>query len=385
MDMENDVLNEIRELINQNFCQYYGVSTATVRDNAVCFTITNDLFSVLLLIDTSHCIDMVFSSPENNTVVGIHSGITLNNRTTIYKDKKAVTIFLPLHSSELKIVLKEIIDYFISAYNQVRNNYYLENIKKSNDNICFLLKEKLRQDTMEDMRLFMKGRQLSMLDTLKALAGKNLSLSRFGDGEITCLITDHGFDFQEHSWKLMNELRDICRHNRNTLVCFPGIKPEDPFWNSFWSASWKKCKVFLDDQFVIGNSMVSRIDIFNFHGQEAVTLWKDLWDGKSVCFVSGKNSRFDPEHILFSNIKSGSLILSENRNAYSDIDRVFESCMAIPDTDIFLIALGVTGTILSSRLAGAGKKALDIGHLTNCYDQVFLGKPVPEKLNPGWL
>lgn len=56
MDMENDVLNEIRELINQ----YYGISTATVLDN---------------------------------TVIGMHSGITLNNRMTIYKDKKAVTVF----------------------------------------------------------------------------------------------------------------------------------------------------------------------------------------------------------------------------------------------------------------------------------------------------
>lgn len=385
MNVENDVLNEIRELINQNFRQYYGISEAMVSDNIVCFSITNDLFSVVLFVDAYYSIDMIFSLSDNNSIISIHPGIPLNNRVTIYKDKKSATFFLPLHAVELKIVLKEIIEYFISAYNQARNTYYLESIKKSNDNICNLLQEKLRQDAMEDMRLFMKGRQLSMMDTLKALAGTNLSLSRFGDGEVKCMITDNGHDFQEHSWKLMGELRDICRHNRNTLVCFPGIKPEDPFWNSFWSASWKKCKVFLDDQFIIGNSMVSRIDIFNFHGQEAVTLWKNLWDGKSVCFVSGKNSRFDPEHILFSNIKSGSLVLSENRNAYSDIDRVFELCMATPDVDIFLIALGVTGTILSSRLADAGKKALDIGHLTNCYDQVFLGKPVPEKLNPGWL
>lgn len=384
MNVENDVLNEIRELVNQNFRQYYGISEARVMDNTVCFSITNDLFSVVLFVDASYSIDMVFSLSDNNSVISMHPGIPLNNRVTIYKDKKSVTIFLPLHAVELKIVLKEIVEYFISAYNQARNTYYLESIKKSNDNICNLLQEKLRQDAMEDMRLFMKGRQLSMMDTLKALAGKNLSLSRFGDGEVKCMITDNGHDFQEHSWKLMNELRDICRHNRNTLVCFPGIKPEDAFWNSFWSASWRKCKVFLDDQFIIGNSMVSRIDIFNFHGQEAVTLWKNIWDGKSVCFVSGKNSRFDPEHILFSNIKSGTLVLSENRNAYSDIDRVFELCLATPDADIFLIALGVTGTILSSRLANAGKKALDIGHLTNCYDQVFLGKPIPEKLNPGW-
>lgn len=384
MNAENDVLNEISELVNQNFRQYYGISEATIRDNTVCFTITNDLFSVLFFIDTSHCIDMVFSLPKNNIVADLPAGITLNSRTTIYKNKKAATIFLPLHSAQLNVVLNEVVNYFTSAYNQMSNNYYLKSLKKTNENICNLLKEQIRQDTMEDMRLFMKGRQLSMVDTLKALAGKNLSLSRFGDGEVACMITDNGFDFQEHSWKLMNELRDICRHNGNTLVCFPGIKPEDPYWNDFWALSWKKCKVFLDDQFVIGNSMVSRIDVFNFHGQEAVTLWKDLWDGKSVCFVSGNNSRFDAEHILFSNIKSGTLVLSENRNAYSDIDRVFELCMATPDADIFLIALGVTGTILSSRLANAGKKALDIGHLTNCYDQVFLGKPVPEKLNPGW-
>lgn len=48
--------------------------------------------------------------------------------------------------------------------------------------------------------------------------------------------------------------------------------------------------------------------------------------------------------------------------------------------DLFLIALGPAGTVLSARLTDKEKIAYDIGHLTNSYDTVFSGAAVPEQL-----
>ncbi|OBU12722.1 hypothetical protein [Morganella psychrotolerans] len=106
MNVENDVLNEIRELVNQNFRQYYGISEARAMDNTVCFSITNDLFSVVLFVDASYSIDMVFSLSDNNSVISIHPGIPLNNRVTIYKDKKSATFFFTVAFGGIKNSVK---------------------------------------------------------------------------------------------------------------------------------------------------------------------------------------------------------------------------------------------------------------------------------------
>nr|WP_236544255.1 GT-D fold domain-containing glycosyltransferase [Morganella morganii] len=45
------------------------------------------------------------------------------------------------------------------------------------------------------------------------------------------------------------------------------------------------------------------------------------------------------------------------------------------EIDLFLIAAGPTGTVLSARLADNGKTALDIGNLVSSYNTVF-----PEQL-----
>lgn len=50
------------------------------------------------------------------------------------------------------------------------------------------------------------------------------------------------------------------------------------------------------------------------------------------------------------------------------------------DINIFLIASGSVGTVLSARLAENNRIALDIGHLTNSYDVVYEGKESPEQL-----
>ena len=70
----------------------------------------------------------------------------------------------------------------------------------------------------------------------------------------------------------------------------------------------------------------------------------------------------------------------KNKNAYDDIGQLTEQCLMKENIDLFLIALGPAGTVLSARLTDKEKIAYDIGHLTNSYDTVFSGAAVPEQL-----
>lgn len=58
-----------------------------------------------------------------------------------------------------------------------------------------------------------------------------------------------------------------------------------------------------------------------------------------------------------------------------------EKCLQEKEVDMFLIALGPTGTVLASRLFHKNLRALDIGHLNNSYDTVFLNSVRPESLS----
>ncbi|HCR3335994.1 TPA: DUF1792 domain-containing protein [Morganella morganii] len=56
-------------------------------------------------------------------------------------------------------------------------------------------------------------------------------------------------------------------------------------------------------------------------------------------------------------------------------DLLTEQCLMKKEIDLFLIAAGPAGTVLSARLADNGKTALDIGNLVSSYNTVF-----PEQL-----
>lgn len=195
-----------------------------------------------------------------------------------------------------------------------------------------------------------------------------------------CMLTHQGISFQNHNWELMRDLRAMCSNNLdNLLVCFPAMLVENPFWNEFWAKYWFKLKGFLrNDEY--GDSFVSRPQAFKSEGQELADLWQSIWENRNICFITGKGSRMDVTHTLFSNAKNSSSILSKNSNAYDDIDNILQACDSKTDVDIFLIALGPAGTALAYELALKGRRALDIGHLNNSYDNAFRLSPSPESI-----
>lgn len=238
----------------------------------------------------------------------------------------------------------------------------------------------VRNHVLQDMTQFMAPKQLSIVDTLDLVAREGLSIARFGDGEMKCMLTNRGISFQRHDWKLMRDLRRICTNSPDSLLaCFPTIMAENPFWSDFWSEYWFKLRGFLKDP-VYGDSFVSRPQAFKTEGPELVDLWKSIWDDLKVCFVTGKGSRMDVSHEIFNNVKSTSTVLSKNSNAYDDLDNILRACDEKTDVDIFIIALGPAGTVLAYELALRGRRALDVGHLNNSYDNAFLKAPNPESI-----
>lgn len=138
----------------------------------------------------------------------------------------------------------------------------------------------------------------------------------------------------------MRELREISPSESDLLVCYPSLMVEEPWWHYFWSRYWARCKFYITKD-IYGDSFITRPEGFHQYGEELANVWKEILAGKKVCFVTGEGSRL---------------------NAYEDIDNVMKKCIAAKDSgvDMFLIALGETGTVLAYRLHKLGYQALDI-------------------------
>lgn len=232
--------------------------------------------------------------------------------------------------------------------------------------------------TLNEVQEYVDERQLSFLDTIKVIRDEGLSFARFGDGEMKSMLRpDYNLSFQKNSPALASALRSVYTETSdNLLLGFPYLYRE-AHWSGVWCDVWPQMKklVYLHDR--VGNSHVSRPVFFQNTGDEGVEAWRSIWADKRVTVITGKGSRFENVPALFDGTKSFDYIYSMPSNAFSDLDRV-KTEVAGSDADLFLISLGPAGTILANDLAKQGRQAIDIGHISDSYVNVFEGGEWPE-------
>ncbi|OTG79570.1 hypothetical protein B9T31_16915 [Acinetobacter sp. ANC 4558] len=219
---------------------------------------------------------------------------------------------------------------------------------------------------------------LTIAETINLIVSRKLSVARFGDGEIRMVNSLVGCAFENSSYYGTSKLRTILSENHeNLLVCLNG-KATDEWWTKFWTKEFPAFSKFVLPR-VYGNTFVSR-KIFSHLKQEGIDKWKSVWDQRKVIFITGDGSRFDFGHVLFDNIAESEVFLSKATHAIKDIPRVLAEVSQKDKDVLFLISLGPAATILAYELTLLGYQAIDIGHITSCYDSVFHGAPLPEKL-----
>ncbi|MDJ0356570.1 GT-D fold domain-containing glycosyltransferase [Paenarthrobacter sp. PH39-S1] len=243
------------------------------------------------------------------------------------------------------------------------------------------------QDVLVEVRHHIQSRQMSMMETVNELAAGK-SIARWGDGEIKLMLQPE-FDlmFQKSSPQLASDLRALMigydSVSSDLLLALPTVYTTR-LWMGIWAENWHKLKPVLQASTSRwANTHISRPPFFQRHGRDAVDAWRKVWDGKRVCVVAGKGSRFEMIPELFDNVASVVRIDSEPTDAYPTLEDLKLRLDSLADVDIFLIALGPSGTVLAGYLAsevGGRRQAVDIGHLASSYLNVFRGGRMPEQL-----
>nr|WP_296063732.1 GT-D fold domain-containing glycosyltransferase [uncultured Actinoplanes sp.] len=240
------------------------------------------------------------------------------------------------------------------------------------------------KDVLTEVAAFTGERQYTFEKTVEQISSRRMSFARFGDGEFrTMLRSEFNLKFQPWSANLAADLREV--------LLFDGYDPETlmlgfpyPYrnlhWSGVWLDIWSELRPLLRTDLMYGNSHLSRPIFFQQLGQRGVDLWRAVWQDRQICVVTGENSRFTLVPELFDNVKGSKVVHSTAVDAYADLPRLMKVLEDEDPDQLFLLSLGPAGTLVTAWLARMGRWAIDIGHISDSWANVFNDGKWPESL-----
>lgn len=240
------------------------------------------------------------------------------------------------------------------------------------------------RDFLDQAEAFLADRMVGLIDTVNIVKERKLSLSRYGDGEIRLMFSPgYSVGFQQNSLDLRRGLFEAINYAAispdKLMIAVPPIL-RDPIWKSLFVEHWEEFRDVLLPLKSLGNSHISRPRIFQNFGSDAVEAWSSVWQGQKVTVVTGEGSRFALAMDLFASARSVDFCYSTPKDAFADLPRIIETLQQ-DNSDIILISLGPAGTVLAAELAKRDRWALDIGHISSSYSQVYEGSAAPEMMS----
>jgi glycosyltransferase family protein len=232
---------------------------------------------------------------------------------------------------------------------------------------------------------------LGLIETLDVIKNNELSVIRFGDGEMS-LIEDEALNFQQKNSELAIKLRSIVQIDKpGLLICIPGIwgKLHGFTTVSYWfilhhlfrySHAWKKILVI--DK-IYGDAYITRpYLVFKDKSQTEIIFKKlfSIWNKKEVILIEGEKSRLGVGNDMFNNVNSLRRILCPAENAYDKYSEIKTEALKLPKNTLILLSLGPTAKVLAYELFIEGFRVIDIGHIDMEYEMFLRNSPTLVKV-----
>lgn len=235
--------------------------------------------------------------------------------------------------------------------------------------------------------------------TIDSILRGNLSVARFGDGEIDLLLNINHPKYQDYNLKLVEKLKETLNTNdEKLLICIPKFfsnidyKPYNAktkkHWRKFISRNRKEIYEILDFNRTYGNTQFTRnyIDLENkSSAKEYFSRIRQIWNNREVIVIEGKYTRFGVGNDLLDNAKTIRRILCPEKNAFDGYEIILEKAISCSKEVLFLIALGPTATVLAKDLCLHGYQAIDIGHLDIEYEWYLSGTDKKVAIKNKWV
>lgn len=216
-------------------------------------------------------------------------------------------------------------------------------------------------------------RVMSVGDTIRKIQNENLSLIRFGDGELV-IIRGRSIPTQKYDPVLSEKLKNVlCTDENGVLIAIPDIfcgldayqKKSRYFWQEHLFFCRKFYRKLLNINKLYANAFFSR-GYLTLRDHTECRNWfdqiKKLWEGKNILLIEGKSSYNGVGNDLFLLAKSIRRIICKPKNCYENYNDILDEALRIK-SDMILLSVGATSKPLAMDLFYAGHRVIDIGNL----------------------
>lgn len=171
------------------------------------------------------------------------------------------------------------------------------------------------------------------------------------------------------------------------MVSLTGLTSESAkFWRRYFAKNKAQINKYINFNEQYYDSQISRFWINRNSREYSSKLldgWKSVWNARNVLVVEGEYSRFGVGNDLFGNSKQVKRIICASRNAFRDYEKIkSEVIKNATESDLVLLVLGPTATVLAYDLAKEGLWAIDSGNLDMEYEWYLRNKKIKEVI-PG--
>jgi glycosyltransferase family protein len=266
----------------------------------------------------------------------------------------------------------------------------LEQMQYKLDSLPYEICDKVKSGSIDIQIPIIK----SVEETLDKIIEDKCSISRFGDGEFSCMNCSR-ISFQDPSEELAERLKEVIASDLPNLLvglpdCFGSLDVYVPYTRKFWRKYMSKKRQatysYLKMNRAYYNAFFNRYYL-NFnktdeHYQRCRGYFKriqEIWKHREVIICEGQETRLGVANDLLDGAKSVSRIICPSKHAFKKYDEILSTFDDINSDVLILVALGPTATVLAYDLCKREYQAVDIGQINEEYE-CFLRKDTPLEL-----
>lgn len=247
---------------------------------------------------------------------------------------------------------------------------YLLSIKSLLPAYCKAIKVGIENKSLPKVQFY------SDEETVDLIVNKGMSLSRYGDGELSWMSGISLTSYQCYSESFSKDLRAAFGSSIPQLLIGLPIGIFDSRDCNLYAKMWwkiqretifRKVLPYININKKYANTNITRPYI-DYHSRKrsksSFENIRRIWNKREVCIVEGRKTKLGMGNDLFNNASSIRRIICPAFNAYEKKAEIKDAILLnCNKNDLILMALGPTASILAVELCIEGYQVVDIGHV----------------------
>ena len=245
---------------------------------------------------------------------------------------------------------------------------------------CMRMVDNIIYEMPDKLSLINKPKIKNFSETVDELVNSNLSIIRFGDGEII-LMRGGDIGFQSNDEVLGLRLKEILQSNNSDILIginyhyyYADLRDFHEYpkyvYRTFISdiRNYLSTIINFDTQYYSAG-ITSPYQMFkNYDFEQHYDKLMSIWRGKDIAIICGNKSFENIKYNIFDCASFIEYQYCPFSNAFTNYENIFNRALGVDKSKVIITILGPTAKLLTFDLVKAGYRVLDLGHLAKDFD-----------------